>query len=477
MGTFLTSNKSGYFWFLMGYLQDKNVYVNDARILPYTPGKLQTYVDFHPQFPVGTRLSFEINGNVAGYANIVDATGFVYVDISVPKNRFDLVTKDPAGNMVRTDSFVAKNYAMFIGVMAQSYDERRASVELIKADQRFQQMRSGRLYQNLGVLFDFPPPPGWTVAKYRAAILGGCGPGFISSFWYGGTQRGIVDTIKSITCQDPQILPPQAGIRWVVRNRANSFPTDPTKRGFFVTDLAGMGTLFTPPHYRALVMGQIYEASASRIIVPGSTVTVSNETIMKRTNSFLEGRTPGPYDLSGKTFQFSIEEVGVPATLAVYTVSFPLPTTNATMAASTIRTVTGLTDAVHASPTDLLRLGVYPEYAKTIRITVLGGTAIQDLGFYAGDSADVSCDALANPNVDGNVLLEWNGYLYVHGVDFGVDPLTGEVCWMPSTSLIITVPPAGAALLASYQYRMIREIEHEVDLVRGVNDIIEYDFA
>ncbi len=49
MGSFFTPGKNEYYWRLLEFLQDSNVYDNDLRVLPYTPSRLQDYTDLFPE--------------------------------------------------------------------------------------------------------------------------------------------------------------------------------------------------------------------------------------------------------------------------------------------------------------------------------------------------------------------------------------------------------------------------------------------
>lgn len=482
MGAFLSTDKNGYYWILLSYLADENIYVTDSSLLPYTPSKLQTYVDFYPELfnpALPQKLVFEVNGKPIAYAIITDPSGIVYTDVGVPHARFTLVTRLVDTNeILKTEIFNAKNYAMFLGVMAQSYDERRTQIELNKADQKFQQMRSGRVFNILGAMFDFPPPPGWDTEKYRAAVLGGCGPGFISSFFHGATKKGVVDTIKSITCEDPDVFPAQRGIRWVVRTSANSAPDDPGTRGFYVTSEANLSHVFVPPHYKAIMASEAWWSHASDVVVNGSVRVVTDEQMIKKTNSYVEAKIPGPFDLQSRTLQFSIEEVGKPETKLNYNTTFPLPTVNAFQAAATILLQNpSLTDAVHGSASGLLRIGVYPVAGKVYRITIVSGTAMEAMGFKAGDSADVAPDQLENPWLTTPVTLADGVTTFTDGVDFTSVPETGQIVWEPSTAINIGVPVAGSVLVAGYSYQMRREILKEVDLVKDSNAIIQFEWS
>src|SRR5665213_3267798 len=117
MGSFMTSDKSGYFWFLLGYLQDNNIYVRDNRLLPYTPGKPQTYVDFYPQFYGETptaKVTFKINGQQVAQALVSQVSGIVYADIPVQLGKFTLTTWLGTA-LLKTEEFISKNFAMLLG--------------------------------------------------------------------------------------------------------------------------------------------------------------------------------------------------------------------------------------------------------------------------------------------------------------------------------------------------------------------------
>ncbi len=486
MGSFLSQGKNSYFWFLLGYLADENVYIKDSSLIPYTPSKTQTYVAFYPQFYNAEdpqKLSFEINGIPSAYALITDPSGLVYFDIKTPKGRFELVTRAPNGMVLNREIFFAKNYAMLLAVMAQGYEDREAEIQANYADVRFSEIRSGRLYDVLGVQFDFPPPPGWPVAKYRAAILGGCGPGFIKSFFHGSTKKGVADTIKSITCEDPQILPARRGIRWVVRNRSNSFPTDPTARGFFITARNSTRT-FTAPHYRAFLASRNWWANAADIVVTGSRRDVLSESTVRNSNSYFECPVAEPFNLDGLSLRFSIQDLGDLGNIRFFDTVFPLGTSTAALAAAAIvaqnPTVPTddfyLNDAIYATPSGKLRIGVYPKTGKSFRVSFPSGTAMAQLGILVGAGTDVSNDHLDNPwLITGTLALDDADTPITTG--FTIFESTGEIVWDPSTAANTSIPAAGKVLNAAYTYEMRREILAMVGKVQHVNSVIQFEWA
>jgi hypothetical protein len=479
MGSFFTQDKSGYYWFLLGYLQDENIYVRDSRLLPYTPGKSQTYVDFYPALynPVLPQsVQFKVNDQTVAWAKISLASGAAYTDIPVPLGAFKLETWH-GSVLLKTEQFISKNYAMFLGVQAQSYDERLADLDLVKADQDFIQMRSDSLYPILGAMFDFPPPPGWDVQQYRDAILGGCGPGLRQAFFDGTTKAGVSEAIEAVTCELPTIYQGQRGNRWTVFDNANSDPANPAARGFYITDNADISHVFTPPHYRAVMASQIWWARSSLIVVNGSVRTPPTEDMLKNTDSYIEAPVPEMYDLQSRTLTFTIEQPGVRFTTQTFFTSFILPTfTAADVAAGILAANPSLTSAVYATAVGMVRIGVPPQAGKVFRITIIGGSALEQLGWRIGQSVDITPDSLANPWLTTPVTITDGVTTWVDGVDFTSIPETGEIVWKPSTALNTGVPLAGVTLQANYSYQMRREILQLAERAKEVNDIIQFEW-
>lgn len=476
MGSLYTPGKNEYFWSMLSYLQDDNVYDNDRRVVPYTPSTLQTFADLYPTLSIGTVLFVYINGIKVSQGQVINADGFFSAKVSVPLGDFTLTVRDSVGNTVRQQLFVGKNYATFLEISAQSYEERRVAIQQVKEDLDFSTIRSEKLYPVIGVLFDFPPPPGWPVDMYRNALIGdggGC-PGFTSSFFKGGTLQGIIDTIKSITCSTVTVSPVQNGERWVIFDAADApSPTDPTSPdGWFLSDADNV----PEPNKRILVMDGAYPYSTVRLTIADSARVVVNENVLKGTDSFIESPRSQAYVLNGKTLSFSVEEVGDPSTKSVYATTFGASTTAAQAASDILAQNPTLTSAVYASG-GRLRIGISPEAAKVKRITVISGTSLSEFGFIAGISADVAPDTLSNPYPTTAVSLTFGIFTYVQGVDFTIVQNTGEIVWVPSNAVNTTIPPKGSLLLASYTYQMRREIFSMVDKVKQSNIDIEYVFS
>jgi len=490
MGSFMTSDKSGYFWFLLGYLQDNNIYVRDNRLLPYTPGKPQTYVDFYPQFYGETptaKVTFKINGQQVAQALVSQVSGIVYADIPVQLGKFTLTTWLGTA-LLKTEEFISKNFAMLLGVQAQSYNERLADLQAVAANQSFQTIQSDSLYGVVGANFSFPPPPGWTPQQYRDALLGGCGPGILAAALMGTTQGAISAAVEAVTCQPPQIGPIFGGNRWTVRNRANTFPSNPAVKGFYVTSRADSGHVFVAPHYRAVTGSELWWSKAVSIAVPGSQRTVVKEVFQKQTNSFLQAGLAEPFVLDGATLTFSVAQVGNPDLTLTYSTVFPIGTSTAALAAaaiiaqnSSLATIPTNTDPIYAN-NGYLRIGVQSQFGIVFRITAMGGTSLPILGWVAGQSADSACEQLANPWIVYAPLAFTLINLYlpdgtpINARNYNLDATTGSISWVASSFAEENVPVMGSTLLASYTYEMRREVLKLVSDVQETNDELYFSW-
>ncbi len=407
---------------------------------------------------------------------MIDSDGFFSAKVSVPLGDFTLTVKDINGAIKKQEIYTAKYYAMFLEVAAQSYEERLVAIRQAKEDLDYSTIRSERLYPVVGVNFDFPPPPGWTAEMYRHTLLGhspDC-PGFTSAFFYGGTTRGIVEVIKSITCSDVVVSAAQAGERWVVfDNTHKPDPTDPTNPdSWFVSDTNNIDA----PNHRIFLFDNFYPYSTVRLTISGAQRTIVDESVLKATNSYIESPRSQDFDLNGKTLKFSFETLGESRSSVSYQTTFGAITTAADAAAAILAQNPTLSNAVYAE-SGKLRIGLAPASGKVYRITMLAGTALESFGFSVGQSADVAPDILNNPWQITPVILTDGVNTFVDGVDFVSVPQTGEIVWNPSSATQTNIPAAGAVLLASYTYLMRREIEAAVNLVKSFETTVEFVYV
>lgn len=472
MGSFYTSGKNEYYWRLLAYVQDKYVYTNDRRVVPYTPGLLQDYVDFFPEkysvFPP-TVLSVFINGTLVASGLLNVPSGLFYTQIQVPKGDFVLQVRDALGNVLRNELFSSKNYAMFFEVAGQSYEERRVLIEQVIQDLDYQTIRSDRVYQVVGVFFGFTPPAGWSNLEYRETVLGNGGtkPGFVKSFFFGGTLEGFVNTIKSITGDLVVVAPVQDGDRWVIFDAASApSPTDATSPDAWFLSNADDIPL---PNHRCLVMDEAYVASALVVKISGAYRTVVDESVFKETDSFLESSVAEPFTLATKTLTFAIDDQS-------YTTTFGALTTTAALAAADILAQNPtLTSAVYASA-GRLRLGTAPVAGQVKTIKITAGSALPYLGYTVGQNIHVAPDILANPNQSSAVTLSFGTSVYTQGVEFTIDPATGQIIWVPSTALVTNIPAQGSVYQAAYSYIMKREIETMAEKAKDPSLTVEYQY-
>jgi hypothetical protein len=265
--------------------------------------------------------------------------------------------------------------------------------------------------------------------------------------------------------------------RWVLFDEANSpNPVDPNSEGWFITDFANQAMVFIAPNYRAGLLDIEYSENATHLIVHGATELVDSEVVVKSSNSFIESSSQEPWDLSGKSLQFSVQFNDDVTTLRTYTTNFQLPTNTAQQVCDQIIAQNpDITDAVYDSDGHV-RIGVYPAPGGILKLTVVGGSAIYDMGFIEGQSIEIVGDMLNNPNIVTPVTItDSNGNVYTEGIEFLTVAETGEILWEASTA-IQQMPEQGSLLTVSYSYIMKREIEHLLDLVSNINAPIEMEY-
>jgi hypothetical protein len=474
MGSFLTPGKNQYYWMFAKILADDHVYVRDRRLIPYTPNRATLYVDFYPALWVALpfqKVFFYINDTLVGSSSVQDPTGIVSFEAHLPKGQFILKTKNQIGGLLKQEFYNAKNYAMFFDIAGQSYEPRLTDLLQVQSDLNYETIRSGHIYPNVGVFFDFPPPPGWTNDEYRAAVLGGCGSGFRRSFFFGATKKGIKDTVESITCVPPIIQPVDSGIYWTLYDRASAPDiTDPNSDAWELTDV-------TPalPHRRITLYERAYLATTSELVVPNSTRVVVDEQVFKQSNSYIEAPIAGPFVVAGKNLVFSIGD-------NVYTTVFSPTTTTAADVINDIFTQNpGVTVATYATLDGMVRIGIEPSAVQAaevdfLTVKIISGSSLADFGFFEGDAIDVAPDQLVNPFQTTPVVITYGMQTFVQGVDFTIDTATGKIYWNPSSVAGTLVPPKGAVFLASYTYQMRREIEKMVNLVKQANLQLEFSY-
>jgi hypothetical protein len=479
MGAFFSAGKNEYYWRMLRYLHDENIYVNDKQVIPYTPARPLIYTDLFPElykpFPIVT-LDVFINGHKVAQGKLNTPDGLFYVPVNVPKDEFKLELKTQSGKVIRQEYYTAKNYAMFFDVAAQSYEDRRIAIEQVRKDQDYRTIRTERVYPVVGAMFGFPPPPGWTSDEYRATILGDgvCKPGFVQAFFHGGTKGGILEAVSSIIgCDLVEFVPVDDGERWVIYDKASA--PDPVIGGPEAWYLSN--DPIPLPEHRIIVNDQAYFNTAAVLRIHGGERNVTDEPVLKSTNSYIQAGLPEPYGLSGKSLTFVVEDLGDPTTWMSFTTTFGPGTTTAAQAASDILAQNpSLGPAIYAQG-PFLRVGVPPVPGVTRRITITGGDALPVLGWTSGQYVDVGNDKLANQRPTTPVILTFGGDTFNDGVEFEAIQATGEIVWDPSSAGLTNIPPAGSTMLASYSYVPEREVLDILGRIKKANDLIELEWV
>lgn len=472
---FIHPGKNEYFTRLLSYVADRHVYVTDKSLVPHSPDQLLVYTNFYPSlyttFPQ-TTLQVFVNNKLVTQGTLNVSSGLFYANVPVPKDEFLLEVRTLSGTVITNEVYNAKNYALFLDVAAQSYEDRRVAMEQVLKDRSWDTIRTERIYPIIAAFFEFPPPPDWTPQEYRATVLGdgGCKPGLVKAFFEGGTRGGVIDGIRSIVgCATVTITPPDSGDRWVIYDKTHApNPITGGAEAWYLDD----HNFVTAPSHKIVIGSADYYASTSVVTITGSDRVVTGETLYKTTDSFLEGSKTGPYTLAGLTLSFSVEVGGVSTT---YATLFNAASDAATAAAEILAQNPSLTSAVYASG-GKLRIGIPPLSGTPQTISIIGGSASDVLGFTPGDSTSVGTDYLLNPNQTTPVVLTWSGNTYVQGNDFTLVVSTGEIVWKPSSAVKTNIPPRGSAVTASYTFVPKREVDMVVSRIKAENINIEYVF-
>lgn len=496
-GSFFGAGKNEYYWRLLSALSP-DTYITDKTTLPYTPDNWLTYTIFLPQYASTppdpeTILYLYIDGLLINSAKVAYTTGFTYFpSVAIPKSNFNLQLRTSAGSVVINEYYNGKNYALFPYVAAQSYEDRLVELQKIQVNSSFSTMQSSAVPDLIGNFFDFPIPAGWTSSEYRETILGGPNsPGFVKSFLNATTYKGVVDTIKSVTRQDPVISPVLGGYRWVIFDSAQAYPYGSNPNAWFIADNSSPITL---PNHRIVLTTTEYINNTVHVTVVGSTRTIPStpsgpkEGVIKRTDSFVEAKNPGLYaQLPNTTLTFWIRNVSDPTKDLSYYTKFSPTTTTAAQAAFDILTQNPslqVTSAVDPNNTiyaynNKLRIGVSPIAGVTQQIQIYSGTSIPVFGWTSGQTAEVSTDVLANTYAldPPGISLTYVGIIYTQGVDFTYLPTTGEIVWKGSCIFYPNIPPAGATYEAAYTYQMRREVQRAIEQVKESPLSIEYEWA
>ena len=472
MGTFLCPGKDYHYWNLVNTRYGKNVFTTDKSLIPYVSKGVLDYVDLYPELynPSGFNvLTVYINGQKVGQAWISSPSGLFYLPIRPPRKKFILTVVNAQAQILKREYYNAKREAWGIAVQAQSYNFRDIQLQYVARNQVLATLADGEIYPQFGVFFGFPPPPGWPIAMYRNAVLGdgGAHPGFINSFLKGGSAKGFCDTISSITGQPVTLGPVLGGKRWQIFDPAHApNPATPGPNSWYLCNSPSQVPvggnqiqLLSPPFVRRSIQATI----------PGSYRTISNENVLKTSDSFIQGANQETFPaLPGTSLSFSINGIN-------YSTIFGASTTTAAQAAADIRAQNpSLTAAVYAVGGNL-RIGTAPISGEEIPIVINAGSSLPILGFVAGQLAEVSADQIANPNQVGGVNVTWNAITYTQNSDYSVDLVNGRIVWSPSTA-VNNLPPMGSTYQISYTYIMAREILFVANQVKDPSINVVFNF-
>jgi hypothetical protein len=274
-GFLVNQSTSSDFWQLVSRLSGSKIYDKQIDLVPYTPNSPLTYVNFQPAYSVGAILSIFLNDKYIGNTKIIDSNGTYYFDIYPPYGIFTIKTYlSDLTTLLQSDQYNATNFALFFSVLATQFQELDVELQAMRGDLTLANVRDNKLYGRFGWFFNFQQPNYMTPAQYRAVVAGSVStsqPGFMESFLYGSTVKGLSDTIQSITGVAPVVSTYRTTFGWTLYT---TFPEVPQIYAFGVPSPPGLPTILYSKKWKAwTLLVQVYNS-----IVP-----VTNEVVFKQT--------------------------------------------------------------------------------------------------------------------------------------------------------------------------------------------------
>jgi hypothetical protein len=436
--------------------------------------------------PPANKVFFYLNDTtLIGNYSITTTDGFCWCEVQVPLGVFSLTIKDNAGHILEKKSYISKNFAMMLALMSETLGGSDANLAETEKNTDETELSPEFIYPNVGVFFDFTIPKNWTFPMYRETVLGNGSskPGLVNSFRYGGTRKGIIDTIKSICGVTPTIYQTYPQVkRWTIY-------TDPItpSPGSQAWVLRNSALPEGDTRHRISLQEQKTQRKKFTVEINGSSFTVSDSTIVKGGNQFFRTGVVGPtFDLSGLTLAFSVSiwESGSQTFWRVAQTTFAGAAMTPADIESQIKTSnTWLSDQfeVFLDATGRLCIG-YQAYldGRIVTLTVLEGTANARLGTVTGTTADIVADQLPVKYITNTLVVVDPSTLVTYTVGGGPEDLTidwdsGRFVW-PKNSAILN-PEQGNPLTASYVTYFREEIEDLVDKVKKATDEIVFKWV
>jgi hypothetical protein len=277
-GYFVNNGKNSYYWKLLSYLPGDLVYEKGVDVVPYTPDEQQVYSNYIPGLPVGTQLKVWINGHLQTQTFISQPDGTFYAPLRPLYGPFQIEVTDLSGSITYfTDWFQGLNFPLYFNVLAPFLQDLDIELWRMAGDLDPVNVRDSKLQGHYAWYFGFPLLSDWSSTEYRETILGNgnCKPGFLESYLFGSTNKGMVDTIKSIIgCQAVSILSFSylREMGWII---------DDSGLAAFRFVLCDQITFPTAPVLPAVLYDVQWLQSSVQISISGADRLVTNEGVVK----------------------------------------------------------------------------------------------------------------------------------------------------------------------------------------------------
>jgi len=271
MGAIISSGSNSIFYKLVENTYVKDIYEQQWNVLPYTPDRKQTFVDFYPDLWSDTSdvfLRVFLNETQIARVKIVNIFGLIYCNIDVPYREFEIVVKsDDLLTIYKTYKFISLNLHLYYELLGEKFKDLRIENEKIFGDLYNESVRDEKIYDNFGSYIRLIKTPAFDYDEYRRYVLGN--DTFIGNFkasLYGSTEKGIKEAIGSITEQYPTIGSQRDRVGWRLKeNELYNHVLD--------SSLGNGFPLILDPKYKRFVI---------IIYVNNSTRNITNEEILMK---------------------------------------------------------------------------------------------------------------------------------------------------------------------------------------------------
>jgi hypothetical protein len=182
------------FWMLVN-AQPTGVYNKGIQQAPSAaiPQRLVAFVDL----PIGTGVTFWINGQLKASGQVIDNTGLVFADLVFPYTRnidtIEIQIRDSNNKILLQESFATSHIALFLSVQAQVFQPLLDNVIQLDQGTTIAGVGNDILEGKYGIYTGLTRRAEQTIDAYRAQTA--C---LWQAFQYASMEKGLVDAIKCV---------------------------------------------------------------------------------------------------------------------------------------------------------------------------------------------------------------------------------------------------------------------------------------